>query len=87
VSTVHQPMLARHDEWSVRGIASRLGSAWLLAGLGVIILASSMVLMARSAPGPTTGPAPRHPAVRGSRPLPPGPVPGLYPGRELRPAY
>lgn len=60
VTTVHQPQLARHDAWNIRGSAPHLSSAWLTAGLGVVILVVSIVLMAHSAPFRSAVPAPHH---------------------------
>ena len=95
MSTVHQPQLARHDAWKNRGSAPQLTSAWLTAGLGVVILIVSIVLMAHSAPfrpaapaphHPTAVPAPHHSTARGSQHVQPGPVPGHDRTSELRPA-
>jgi hypothetical protein len=91
VSTVHRP--PRLDAtWAIPSIASRLSSAWITAGIGVLILAVSMVLMAHSAPGRAAVPAGRNPAPQASLHLQhdaglvPGPVPGRYRGSELRPS-
>lgn len=87
VNTVYRP--PRLDAiWAIPSIASLLRSAWTTAGIGVVILAVSMVLMAHSAPGRSAAPMGRAPAPQGSLHLQhePGPVPGRYRGSELRPS-
>ena len=67
---------------------ARLNTTWITAGLGVVILIVSFVMMAYSAPGragvtarPSSGTqASVHTQSR------PGPVPAYEHGRELRPS-
>jgi hypothetical protein len=61
---------------------ARLNTTWITAGIGVIILIVSFVLMAYSAPGQARGPARPSPAWHGSVQL--QPRPGPVPARELR---
>jgi hypothetical protein len=61
---------------------ARLNTTWITAGIGVIILIVSFVLMAYSAPGQARGPARPSRASHGSVHLPPRP--GPVPARELR---
>jgi hypothetical protein len=60
---------------------ARPNTTWITAGIGVIILIASFVLMAYSAPGPTGVPARPGPGAESVH-LPPGP--GPVPLRELR---
>jgi len=65
---------------------ARLNTTWITAGLGVVILIVSFVLMAYSAPGRTGLPARPGPAAQQSvhTQPPPGPVPAH--DREPRPS-
>lgn len=67
---------------------SRLNTTWIAAGIGVVILVVSFVLMAYSAPGRTSVPARSGPASHGSIHLQPRPasVPVRERGGELRPS-
>jgi hypothetical protein len=47
-------------------LTARLSTAWITAGIGVVILIVSFVLMAYSAPGQAHGPARPSPASHGS---------------------
>jgi len=60
---------------------ARLSTTWITAGIGVIILIVSFVLMAYSAPRQTSVPARPGPASHGSVHLQSGP--GPVPLREL----
>jgi hypothetical protein len=61
---------------------ARLNTTWITAGLGVVILIVSFVMMAYSAPGQVGVPARPSPASHGSVHL--QPRPGPVPARELR---
>jgi hypothetical protein len=67
---------------------ARLNTTWITAGLGVVILIVSFVLMAYSAPGRAGVSGRPSPATQGSvhTQSRPGPVPAHEHGHELRPS-
>jgi hypothetical protein len=67
---------------------ARLNMTWITAGLGVVILIVSFVMMAYSAPGRASLPARPSSVTQASvhTQSRPGPVPAYEHGRELRPS-
>ncbi len=67
---------------------ARLNMTWITAGLGVVILIVSFVMMAYSAPGHAGVTARPSSGTQASvhTPSRPGPVPAHEHGRELRPS-